>query len=86
MPKKLSRRTACAVCAEPTDDAKVGEYVELEITLPESASDSRQFFGAHTFCLNRAFADGRHVEVDALIDPEHLPSDWRETHREWLGT
>ena len=86
MPKKLSRRTSCAVCAQPTHDAKVGEYVELEITIPESPSDARQMLGAHSFCLNRVLADGRHVEVDLIIDEEYLPSDWRETHRQWLGT
>ena len=86
MPKKLSRRTACAVCAESTFDAKVGEYVEMEITIPESPTNARQFFGAHSVCLSRALAEGRQVEVDLLIDEEHLPPDWRDTHGESLGT
>lgn len=70
--KKLSKRIACAFCALATDDAAVGEYVELEITVPESAGTQRQLFGAHVACLDVALADGRQVEVDLLIDEAEL--------------
>lgn len=72
MPKKLSKRIPCAFCSEPTVGVPVGDYIELEITIPESDEPQRQLFGAHTRCLSRAMRDGRQVEVDLLIDASRI--------------
>lgn len=72
MVRKLSKRVSCAFCTEPTDGVPVGEYVEFEITVPESEGTQRQLFGAHSRCLTNAMREGRQVEIDLLIDATRL--------------
>ncbi len=68
MPSKLPRRVACAFCVESTEHVWVGEYVEFEVTVPESEALQRQLFGAHTGRLSKTMREGREVEVDLLVD------------------
>ena len=72
MARKLSKRVPCAFCSEPTDLVPVGDYVELEITVPESEESQRQLIGAHTTCVSHAMREGRQVEVDLLIEPSRI--------------
>lgn len=73
MPRKVSRNMACAICGRPTDGAPLGEYLELEASIPESLGHQRQLFGVHMTCLNAAMEDGTEVDVDLLLDDDARP-------------
>jgi hypothetical protein len=44
-------RFVCCFCGQGTIDADVAAYVELRLTLPESADEAVQHLGAHGGCL-----------------------------------
>jgi hypothetical protein len=64
MARKAPENLRCSICGG--DTAKSPDYVEVEITDPESEGSGRQLFGAHLRCLNSVLARTFAVERDAL--------------------
>lgn len=68
MARKMSRNAMCAFCGGSTTSCSLGEYLEVEITIPDATGPQRQILGAHTRCMDAALLEGIAVEVDALLD------------------
>jgi hypothetical protein len=64
MARKVPENLRCCICGG--DTAKSPDYVEVEITDPESEGSGRQFFGAHLRCVNGVLGWSFAVDRDAL--------------------